>query len=136
MVCEFTLRRSLDTLTPRPALGGSVRGFEYDRFDATLKAAGNVELRVNLPTISFGRRFPDLIPGFLVYTDAGYFNDLDGMSPSPDEQSGLLFSSGGGVYVDVRGIAEIIFYTNALWSPATIEGAHWVPLELGFGFHF
>ncbi len=126
------VRSTFGLRSERAGLGGSVRGFESRRFDATLKAVANVEVRMNLPAIVL----PGLIPGLLIYTDAGYFSDLDQLSPVAEEQSGTLFSSGGGFYLDVLDIAEFVFYTNYLWDPASIEGKHWMPFSLGFGFHF
>lgn len=132
----MAVRSSIGTRSERPGTGGSVRGYESGRFDATLKAVGNIEIRANLPSIVLTPKLPVLIPGFLIYTDAGYYNDLAGFSPTADEQSGALVSSGAGVYLDVRGIAQIIFYTNYLWQPAAIDDDHWIPFTLGFGFHY
>jgi hypothetical protein len=87
---------------------------------------------MNLPAIVL----PGLIPGLLVYTDAGYYNDMDSFSPDPAEAEGKLLTSGLGVYLDVLEIAEFVFYTNYLWTPARIDGTSWVPFSLGFGFHF
>ena len=132
----MAVRSTIGTRSERPGTGGSVRGVESGRFDATLKAVANVEIRANLPSIVIGSKFPVLIPGFLVYTDGGYYNDLDGFSPTAADQSGALLSSGAGVYVDILNIAQIIFYTNYLWEPARVDGEHWYPLSLGFGFHY
>lgn len=132
----MAVRSTFGTRSERPGLGGSVRGFESRRFDAPLKAVANVEVRTNLPTIVLPAPIPALVPGFLVYTDAGYYNDLEALSPITDETSGSMLSSGAGVYVDVRGVAEIVFYSNYLWNPATIERTRWVPFSLGFGFHY
>ena len=132
----MAVRSSIGTRSERPGTGGSVRGFESGRFDATLKVVGNVEVRANLPSIVLSPKLPTLIPGLLIYTDAGYYNDLDALSPIDSEHSGTLLSSGAGAYIDIRGIAEIIFYTHYLWQPAAIDGDQWIPFTLGFGFHY
>ncbi len=132
----MAVRSTFGTRSERPGTGGSVRGYESGRFDATFKAVGNIEIRANLPSLVLAAKLPVLIPGFLIYTDAGYFNDLDGFSPTTGDQSGTLLSSGAGVYLDIRGIAQIIFYTNYLWQPARIDSTRWVPFSLGFGFHY
>ena len=135
-VVPMAVRSTIGTRSERPGTGGSVRGYESGRFDATHKAVANVEVRANLPSIVLSPKLPTLIPGILIYTDAGYYNDLDDFSTTTTEEPGTLLSSGAGVYLDVRGIAQIIFYTNYLWQPAAVDGTHWVPLTLGFGFHY
>ncbi|MEE8440388.1 MAG: hypothetical protein V3S41_01610 [Spirochaetia bacterium] len=132
----MAVRSTIGTRSERPGTGGSVRGYESGRFDATLKAVGNVEIRANLPSIMLPGKLPVLIPGFLIYTDAGYYNDLDGFSPTAGDQSGTLLSSGAGVYLDIRGVAQFIFYTNYLWQPTRVDGTRWFPFSLGFGFHY
>jgi hypothetical protein len=132
----MAVRSSIGTRSERPGTGGSVRGVESGRFDATLKAVANVEVRANLPSIVIGKKLPVLLPGVLLYTDGGYYNDLDGFSPTADDDSGTLLTSGAGVYVDIVNVAEIIFYTNYVWDPSRVDGTHWYPFSLGFGFHY
>lgn len=130
----MAVRSSFGTRSERPGTGGSVRGYESGRYDATFKAVANTELRANLPAIPIGP--VTVVPGVLAYTDAGFYLDTDDFSPEADEHRGTLLSSGLGLYVDLRGIAEVIFYTNVLLGPPDIEGKTWVPFGLGFGFHF
>jgi hypothetical protein len=131
----WQVRSTIGTRSERSGPGGSVRGFGVRRFDATLKAVANLELRANLREFSLPWILPNVVPGLIAFTDAGYFNDLDERSPNEDEQSGTLFSAGGGFYLDIVGIAEILLYTTAVW-PAAANGRHWVPVSLGLGFHF
>lgn len=116
----------------RSATGGSVRGFESRRFDATFKAIGNVEVRANLPAIVL----PSIVPGITLYTDFGYYADSIDRSPNADENSGFIVSSGAGIFFDLFSVAEFVFYTNALWTGGDVEGETWVPFSIGFGFHF
>jgi len=118
----MAVRSTIGTRSERSGTGGSVRGYESGRFDATLKAVANVEVRANLPSIVLSPKLPTLIPGILIYTDAGYYNDLDDFSTTTTEEPGTLLSSGAG--------------TNYLWQPAAVDETHWVPFTLGFGFHY
>lgn len=117
---------------PRTGTGGSVRGYGSKRFDATFKAIGNLELRASLPAI--GR--PDIVPGLVIYTDAGYFLDELDTSPAADENSGLLVSSGAGISIEMFDSVQLVFYTNLLWTETDVEGDRYVPVVPGFGFHF
>ena len=116
----------------RSATGGSVRGYRSGRFDATFKTVGNVEARLNLPAIVV----PGIVPGLVVYTDGGYFYDVSQTSPVTAENSGFLLSSGAGFYLDLFDAAELVFYSNYLWSQTDVSGERWVPFSLGFGFHY
>lgn len=116
----------------RSAPGGSVRGFNSGRFDSTLKIIGNVEARANLPALIV----PEIVPGALVYTDAGFYYDAEETSPTPEENSGLLLSSGVGLYVDLFDLAQLVFYTSYLWTEPSVSGTRWVPFGMGFGFHY
>ena len=115
----------------RSATGGSARGFESRRFDATFKAIGNVELRASLPAIVL----PTIVPGILLYTDVGYYADALERSPVDGENNGALVSSGAGIYFDLLNTAELVLYTNALWTGGDVEAETWAPFSVGFGFH-
>jgi hypothetical protein len=128
----FTVRSTTGGRSIRPATGGSVRGIETLRFDASLKAIANVDLRLNLPAIAL----PSIIPGIVIYTDLGYYNDLEMVSPQTDENSGVLVTSGIGVSIDMFDLVTLVFYTNFLWNETDIDGKSWVPFSLGFGYHF
>lgn len=116
----------------RSATGGSVRGYRSGRFDATFKTAGNVEARLSLPAIVL----PGIVPGIVVYTDGGYYSDASQTSPVADENSGTLLSSGAGFFLDLFDAAQLVFYSNYLWTETDVTGERWVPFTLGFGFHY
>jgi hypothetical protein len=116
----------------RSATGGSVRGYGSGRFDATLKAIVNAEVRMNLPAVVI----PQIVPGLVVYTDGGYFLDAEATSPTVAENNGVLISSGAGFFLDLFDAAQLVFYTNYLWTQTDVEGGRWVPFSLGFGFHY
>ncbi len=127
----LAVRRSVGGRSPRPGPGGSVRGYGAGRFDATLKVIGNAEIRLHLPAIVV----PQVIPGFVLYTDAGYYLDTERTSPVDEENAGVILSSGAGFFLDLFGV-EFVFYTNYLWTQGDVTGKRWVPFSLGFGFHF
>ena len=135
------VRSTLGLRSERSSVGGAVRGYEYGRFDATFKAVANAEVRMNLPAIVW----PGLVPGIVVYTDAGYFNDLDVVSTVEGENSGTLLSSGIGLSIDIFDAVQFVFYSNLLWdqplpkdswNQVDLGFAYWQPFTLGFGFHF
>lgn len=128
----LAVRQSIGGRAPRSAPGGSVRGYGGGRFDSTVKAIGNVEVRLHLPAIVV----PEVIPGLVLYTDAGYYLDTERVSPVEEENSGMLLSSGAGFFLDLFASAELVFYTNYLWTKGDVSAKRWVPFSLGFGFHF
>ncbi len=128
----LAVRQSIGGRGPRSAPGGSVRGYRGGHFDSTVKAIGNVEARMHLPAIVV----PQVVPGLVLYTDAGYYLDTERISPVDDENAGVLLSSGAGFFLDLFGSAELVFYTNYLWTEGDVSGSRWVPFSLGFGFHF
>jgi hypothetical protein len=128
----LAIRQSVGGRGMRYAPGGAVRGYGPGRFDSTLKVIGNVDARMNLPAIII----PQIVPGFVVYTDAAYFADTELTSPVDAQNSGFLVSSGAGFFLDLFSAFELIFYTNYLWTKSDVEGRQWVPFTIGFGFHF
>ncbi|MFW5690133.1 MAG: BamA/TamA family outer membrane protein, partial [Spirochaetota bacterium] len=128
----LSVRQTTGGRSIRSAPGGSVRGYASGRFDATLKAIGNVEIRNNLPAIVW----PGLVPGIVLYTDTGYYLDTLATSPVADEHSGFLLSSGAGVSLELFGVASFVFYTNYLWTATSVDGERWIPFSLGFGYHY
>ena len=128
----LAIRQSVGGRSMRYAPGGAVRGYDPGRFDSTFKAIGNVEARMHLPAIII----PQIIPGFVVYTDGGYFADAEQVSPIDAQNTGFLLSSGIGLFLDLFSAFEVVFYTNYLWTEPDVAGRQWVPFTIGFGFHF
>lgn len=127
----YETRATFGGRSPRSGLGGAVRGYTSRRYDADFKAVFNTELRLTGPSLVV----PIIRPGLLVHYDAGYFLDTRRISPVADERSGFVQSAGAGVYVEIVGVASIVFYTHALLSEPSLSGTRWVPFSLGFGFH-
>jgi hypothetical protein len=128
----FGALSSVGGRSPRAATGGLVRGYSSRRFDATFKAAANVDLRMNLPAIVL----PQIVPGLVLFTDVGYYTDALERSPVDDENAGLVASSGAGFFLDLFNAVEFVFYTHYLWNEPAVDGSSWVPFGLGFGFHY
>jgi hypothetical protein len=116
----------------RGAPGGSVRGFGSGRFDSTFKAIASVELRAALPAIVL----PSIIPGVVLFSDFGFYSDLDELSPILLEHSGFLGSSGIGLSIDLFDAVTLVFYSTIAWSGDTRSGDMWTPFGVGFGYHF
>jgi hypothetical protein len=126
------IRQSFGGISVRPGLGGSVRGLETGRFDATFKLAANAELRTILPGLFDGR----VLPGVVVHSDFGYYDDREELSPSGEEHTGIALSSGLGLSVTAVDVATIVLYTHYLWTETLVTGGSWQPVGIGFGFHF
>ncbi len=109
-----------------PGLGFALRGYEDYRFSTPLKAVANLELRTNLPAIMF----PNVIPGIVVYFDAGYYNFI------AVEEQDFLFSTGAGIFLNIFDITSITFYTHFPLSRELVTGGYWVPFAVEFDLHF
>ncbi len=109
-----------------PALGHALRGYEDYRFAAPFKAVCNIELRTNLPAVIR----PDIVPGIVVYFDAGYYNLIN------VDEDGILLSTGIGIYVYVFDFTSIVVYTHFPLSRELVTGGNWVPFALDLGFQF
>jgi hypothetical protein len=83
-------------------------------------------VRGNLPAIIR----EDLVPGVLFYFDSGYYNNLDG------KFSGPLFSTGIGVFLDLFGLGELVVYSQYVINKQNVDGSHFTPANIDFGFHF
>jgi len=122
----LNVRQTFGGRDPRTGLGGAVRGVDDGRYDTTFKAVNNLEIRVNLPAIVL----PDLVPGFVAYFDAGYYDFGD------YPESGTLFSTGAGLYINLLDLAYLAGYSNYLLNDSNLDGTQWTPFELEFGLHF
>jgi hypothetical protein len=109
-----------------PGLGYALRGYEDFRFPAPLKAVANLELRTNLPALVL----PNIIPGVVMYFDAGYYNFFE------IEEHDLLFSTGAGIFLNILDITSITLYTHFPLSRERVAGGYWVPFTVEFDLHF
>lgn len=124
----FNALRSFGGYDLRTGLGGSVRGLEDGRYATPFKGVSNTELRATLPSIGL----PGIVPGALVFFDAGFYSD----PRQGSELSGAVASTGIGLFVHVLDIASLVFYTDFLLNEQRVDGTSWVPFDLGFGMHF
>ncbi len=122
-----SVRQTLGGLGARPGLGGSIRGSEAGRYDSRLKILNSLDLRMNLPAIGH----KDIIPGFVLFFDAGYYNLIKG------SDGGFLFSTGFGFYVDLFSFAQITLYCpQVLINEEKLNGKKVTPVAFGMAFHF
>lgn len=112
----------------RRSLGGSVRGFEKKAWDGNLKLVNNFEIRVNGPALFL----PSLVPGLLVYLDAGYAADyFADASASPS----FLAATGAGVYLNVFDFDYVAVYFQVPLLGQRKDEKPWaIAVELGLHF--
>ncbi len=92
----------------RGSLGDCVRGYGWNKYDSSLKAAGSAELRLVGPAIAID----DIVPVLFGFFDAGYYRGF-GESATMADADGLLASAGGGLAIDVFGFAQLSFIAGA-----------------------
>lgn len=128
----LSARRSIiGPLNDRHGLGGSVRGYEAGRYDATTKIAGGAELRAVLPAVAH----PGVLPGLVAYFDAGAWRGLADM-PGGRHESGIAAGTGGGVSISLFDLATLVFYSDFALVDELVAGGRFTPLRIGFGYHF
>lgn len=103
----------------RGSVGDCVRGYGWNKFDSSLKAASSAELRLVGPAIVIA----DIVPVLFGFVDAGYYRGYSESTTRADAD-GLLASAGGGLAIDVFGFAQLSF----------IVGARLVDDELGYQY--
>jgi hypothetical protein len=127
----INVRKSIGGLYPRTGTGGAVRGLGAGRYDANLKMVNNLELRANLPALIT----KDIVPGFLIYFDSGFFSGIEG-APANTPNQGFLFSTGAGIFINFFDLAVITAYTHILIHNVKIDGSFWTPFDIAFSLHF
>ena len=128
----YVVRRSFGGRdAPRTGLGYAVRGVDSGSLDTNLKLVNNLELRMNLPAIVL----PDIVPGFLVHWDAGYFSQV-GESSIASPLSGFVSTIGAGLYVNLFDLATLAAYVHYRLDGKNADGSALVPFDLQFGLHF
>jgi hypothetical protein len=111
---------------PKPGLGYTVRGIEARRFDSPFKAAGNFDLRINLPEIGNGI----IQPGCIFYVDAGYYHFID------FDAHEFIYTTGGGLSFSLFNIVTICVYTQVLLNESLVRGGNFIPCALELSYHF
>jgi hypothetical protein len=112
----LNVRQTFGGMDPRTGLGGAIRGVDAGAMDANLKMVVNLELRVNFPDIL------GMIPGFLMYWDGGYFNQIGEAVAQP--AGGFVSSAGVGVYLSLFGLTAVTLYGNARITGVNADGGH------------
>jgi hypothetical protein len=125
----LNIRQTFGGLHPRVGLGGALRGVDDGSMDTNLKLVNNFEIRANLPALWL----PDLVPGVLLYWDAGYYDQLGGQtSPS----SGFVSSVGAGVFIDLFDITSLTVYIHYRLTGENAKGSPLTLFELKFSAQF
>lgn len=124
----INIRQSIGGLrNQRFALGGrTIRAIDFGRYDSNLKIANCIDLRINLPFIIP----PDIVPGFIVYFDSGYYDLLEGAD------DGFLFSTGLGIFFNMFNKFQLTGYTGFYLNGENVNGEKWKPFSFAFKFHF
>lgn len=108
-----------------------VRGVDKNRFPAPLKVLASNEVRFQLPSLGIS----SLIPGLVLFFDAGYYRFTESALLEGPE-AGVLLSTGGGVFFDLFGLGEIAFYAEYFINGTKVDGTKFTPFEFFFGLHF
>jgi hypothetical protein len=125
----LNVRQSFGGRSPRTGLGGAVRGVDSGSLDGNFKAVNNLEVRVLGPALFL----PDIVPGLVVYVDAGCFGSAG--SPGP-EAWGFVASTGAGAFVDLFGFAQITAYFEYRLVGWNADEQKLTPFSLDFGLKF
>ena len=130
---EYIPLQVLQNVTGRmwnEGLGGAVRGADTNRYPAPLKIIASTDLRFNLPAL--GVR--SLLPGAVLFFDAGYYRFFEEVRG--EDEAGILLSAGGGLFIDVFGIGEIVAQAAFLCNSTNIDGSRFTPFDLTLNLHF
>jgi hypothetical protein len=125
------IRQTFGGRDQNTGLGHSVRGVDTASLDTALKAVNNLELRVNLPALYFH----DLVPGLVVFWDAGYFAQVNEGLPAP-VPAGFVSSTGIGISIDLLDLASLAAYVDYRLDAANAKGTRWSLGSIEFGMHF
>jgi len=125
------IRQSFGGRIQNVGLGDSVRGVDKGGYDTNLKAVNNIELRANLPAIFL----PDLVPGVVVFFDAGLYDQV-GEPGISSPGSGFVAGTGAGVYIDVLDLGSLAAYVEYRLDSANAEGDRLRIFVIEFGMHF
>jgi len=95
----------------------TIHGLDDGNYATGLKLINNLELRVVGPAIAW----PDLEPALFVFLDTAYY---DGYFQQPaNTASGVLGSTGAGIYVNVFDLADLNLYVAFPFAGARINGS-------------
>ena len=112
-------------------LGKAVRGVDDGSLDTNLKAVNNLEVRANLPAFVH----PDIVPGFLLFWDIGYYNQVGESGFIGAAGAGIVSSAGAGVFLDFLDRARGAAYVTRRLTGVNADGSV-VNLKVEFGLHF
>ena len=125
------IRQTLGGREQKTGLGHAARGVDTAAYDTNFKAVNSLEVRANLPALYFS----DLVPGIVVFFDAGYYAQVGEGLPSP-VPSGFTASTGAGVYIDVFDLGSLALYFDYRLDGTNADGTNFSAFVLEFGMHF
>jgi hypothetical protein len=111
-------------------LGRAVRGVDEGSLDTNFKIVNNLEVRANLPAFVS----PDIVPGFLVFWDIGYYNQAGESGFTGGAGAGVVSSAGGGVFLDFLDFARGTAYMAYRMTGVNADGSA-VSLKVELGLH-
>jgi len=112
-------------------LGGAVRGVDDGSLDTNLKAVNSLEIRANLPAFVS----PDVVPGFVVFWDLGWYNQVGESGYTGSAGAGIVSSAGGGLFLDFLDLARGAVYMTRRLTGVNADGSV-VNFQVEFGLHF
>ncbi len=115
------VRQTFGGLDPRTGLGGALRGVDEGAFDTDLKGVNNLELRATFPPLGF----PDLVPGALLYWDAGAYGQAG--EPVAFPAYGVLSAVGAGVFLDFFDLTSLTLYIQWRLTGVNANGSALTP---------
>ncbi|MDP3179969.1 MAG: hypothetical protein Q8M76_18805 [Spirochaetaceae bacterium] len=123
----------------RKGLGGSVRGYPSQAWDAAFKAVANMEVRVLGPAF-FG--LPWAMPLAYGFLDAGLYSGLPGAGADRASAAGFVASTGGGIALNLLDFAQAGFMAGILLPgddplyPVYLPGGEKSFFSIEFLLHF
>ncbi|HUX12013.1 MAG TPA: hypothetical protein VMW87_03245 [Spirochaetia bacterium] len=127
----LSVRQKTGGINRSDGMGDAIRGLEVNRFDSNLKIINNFSLRATLPALVS----KDIVPGAMIFFDAGYYSGLP-LAPSGPDNSGFLASTGAGFSIDLLDLGDASIYTAYLLSGSLVTGGAWTPIALELGLHY
>jgi hypothetical protein len=128
----LSVRQTFGGRDQNTGLGHSVRGVDSAGLDTNFKAVNNLELRLNLPAL-FLR---DLLPGLVVYWDAGYYAQVGETGVPSPVPAGFVTSTGAGIFLDLLDLASLAAYVDYRLDAPNADGSRLTLFAIEFGMHF
>ena len=127
----LAIRQTFGGRNPQTGLGYAVRGVSWADYDTNLKAVNNLELRLELPALYI----PDLVPGIIVFLDAGFYDQVGEAGIPAPTPMGIIASTGIGISLDVLDLVTGAGYVDYRIDSENPNGGRW-SLAVEASLHF